>query len=247
MLMIILFATGLFAGVVDAIAGGGGLITLPVLLSTGMPPHLAFGTNKLQAIVGTFTAVKRYHRHGLISFSDMYTGLFFGLIGSISGAIAAQVLSTEILHKIIPILLATVLIYTLITPKLGLKDQEPRMSRLWFYILFGFGLGFYDGFFGPGVGSMYVFFLTFFLGYNLIKATAYTKVLNLNSSTIAALCFILGGNVDYRIAACMAAGQFIGGRLGASLAINKGARVIRPLFLMMVTSTIAVLVYKAVS
>lgn len=243
--MLLLFATGLFAGTIDAIAGGGGLISLPMLLSTGIPPQIAFGTNKLQSIVGTFTAVKRYHQQGLISREKILTGILFGLFGSASGSIAAQLISNQVLHKIIPLLLLVVFLYTVSSPKLGVEDKHPRMKEIWFYMIFGFALAFYDGFFGPGVGSLWVFFLTYFLGFNLIKATAYTKVFNLNSSTVAMICFVIGGNVDYHIAACMAVGQFIGGRLGASLAIKQGVKLIRPIFLTVVMYAISVLIYRS--
>jgi uncharacterized membrane protein YfcA len=246
-LLAFLFAVGLFSGTVDAIAGGGGLISLPILLSIGMPPHIAFGTSKLQAIVGTFAAAKRYYKAGWISFANLYQGLIFGFIGSALGAVAAQALSGHVLQKIIPVLLTLVLVYTLVSPKLGTDDQEPRMSPVLFYVLFGFGMGFYDGFFGPGVGSMWIFVLTFLLGYNIVKATAYTKILNLNSSTVATICFIIGGNVNYKFAACMALGQLIGGRLGAGLAIKNGTQLVRPIFLTVVTATISVLVYRAYS
>ena len=244
MLMLLLFATGLFAGTVDAIAGGGGLISLPMLLSLGVPPHVAFGTNKLQGTIGTFVAARRYYQHGLISFKIAYRGMLFGLMGSMVGAVTAQLLGSAILYHIAPVLLVLVLFYSFLSPRLGVSDHAPRMSELVFYVLFGFALGFYDGFFGPGVGSLWVFLLTYFLGYNLIKATAYTKVFNLNSSLIATICFLIGGNIDYRIALCMAAGQVIGGRLGATLAIKKGAYLVRPVFLAVVSATIVTLAYK---
>lgn len=247
MLMLLLFATGLFAGTVDAIAGGGGLISLPILLSTGMPPQIAFGTSKLQGIVGTFTAAKHYYQKGLITRERVYEGIFFGLFGAAGGAVLAQLLSADVLHKVIPVLLFFILLYTLSSPRLGESDQPPKIGERLFYMLFGFSLAFYDGFFGPGVGSLWVFFLTFFLGFNLIKATAYTKVFNLNSSTVAMVCFVIGGNVDYQVAAWMALGQFIGGRLGASLAIKNGAKLVRPIFLAVVSSTIGILIYKSYS
>lgn len=247
MTLLILFFTGLFAGTVDAIAGGGGLISLPILLSLGIPPHLAFGTNKLQGTIGTFVATIKYYKHGYISLNKIYLGIIFGLIGSAAGAIAAQLTSSDVLRQIIPILLFFILIYTLCSPKLGLHDKKPKMNEFLFYIIFGFSLAFYDGFFGPGTGSFWVFFLTFFLGYSLIKATAYTKVFNLNSSFVAMVCFAIGGNIDYRLGLIMAMGQLIGGRLGAHLVITKGARLIRPIFLSMVTLTIATLLYKSYS
>lgn len=240
----LLFFTGLFAGTVDAIAGGGGLISLPVLLSLGIPPHLAFGTNKLQGTLGTSVAALRYYRHGLISLSAASYGILFGLIGSICGAIAGQVMSTVLLQKLIPILLLAILAYVVFSPRVGDVDLKPRMREALFYLVFGFLLGFYDGFFGPGVGSIWVFSLTFFLGYNLIKATAYTKIFNLNSSLIATLCFAIGGNIDYRLGLSMAAGQLIGGRLGAHFAIKNGSYVIRPIFFSVVTMTILSLLVK---
>lgn len=245
MILLLLFLAGLFAGTVDAIAGGGGLISLPVLLSIGMPPHIAFGTNKLQGMIGTFVATLKYYRHGYISLKKIYSGIAFGLLGGIAGSVAAQVMSSDILRKIIPIFLFIILIYTVCSPRMGLKDNKPKMNEFIFYLIFGFALSFYDGFLGPGTGSFWVFALTFFLGFNLIKATAYTKVFNLNSSFIAMICFAIGGNIDYRVGLVMAAGQIIGGRLGAHLAISKGARVIRPIFLGVVSLTISTLIYKS--
>jgi uncharacterized membrane protein YfcA len=230
MLLLLLFFTGLFAGTVDAIAGGGGLISLPVLLSIGMPPHMAFGTNKLQGTIGTFAAAMKYYRHGYISLKKAYLGIIFGLLGAILGAVTAQVVHSELLRQIIPVLLFCVFIYTVCSPKLGVQDNQAKMSEFLFYLIFGFALAFYDGFLGPGTGSFWVFALTFFLGYNLLKATAYTKIFNLNSSFIAMICFAIGGNIDYRLGLTMAMGQIIGGRLGAHFAITKGARLIRPFF-----------------
>ncbi len=244
MILLLLFLAGLLAGSVDAIAGGGGLISVPVLLAIGLPPHVAFGTNKLQGSIGTFMATLRYHRHGLISFRLITRGIFFGIIGGILGSTAWQTIDGAILMRLVPILLTAIFLYTLLTPKLGAEDRKVRMPAEWFYPVFGLLLGFYDGFFGPGTGSFWVFALTCLLGYNLMKATAYTKVFNLNSSIIATVCFMIGGNIDYRIGFAMAAGQLIGGRLGATLAITKGAKLIRPVFLSVVSMTITSLIYK---
>lgn len=244
MTLLILFLAGLFAGTIDAIAGGGGLISLPVLLSIGMPPHLAFGTNKLQGMAGTFFAALKYYKHGYIDKNKILFGILFGLFGGIAGSVAAQIINSEILRQIIPLFLGIIFLYTLFSPKLGANDNQAKMSEFWFYLVFGFLLAFYDGFLGPGTGSFWVFVLTFFLGFNLIKATAYTKIFNLNSSFIAMICFAVGHNIDYRIGLVMAAGQILGGRLGAHLAIHKGVKLIRPIFLSVVSITIAVLIYR---
>ena len=244
LLLPLLFSVGLIAGTIDAIAGGGGMITLPLLLIIGVPPHVALGTSKLQGAAGTFVATCSYYRHGLFSLKTIYKGLIFGFIGAVLGAIAGQTLSSDILKKIIPVLLVVILIYTIFSPKLGHIDKKPRVNEFWFYVIFGFTMGFYDGFFGPGTGSLWVFALTFFLGYNFTKATAYAKVFNLKSNIIATVCFMIGGNINYSIALCMMAGQLIGGRLGAHLAIKRGAQIIRPIFISIVSLTILSLAYK---
>ncbi|MHB1222182.1 MAG: TSUP family transporter [Gammaproteobacteria bacterium] len=244
-MLMILFLTGLVAGTVDAIAGGGGLICLPMLLGFGVPPHIALGTNKLQSSVGTLVAAYSYYRARLFNFSTIYKGLIFGFLGAVLGAVTSQLISSDILKKIIPVLLVIIFLYTLFSPRLGLEDKKPLMNEFHFYTIFGFTLGFYDGFFGPATGSFWVFSLTCFLGYNLRKATAYTKIFNLKSNLIAAACFAIGGNIDYRIGLCMALGQLIGGRLGAYLAIRNGAKIIRPIFIAVVSGTIATLVYQS--
>lgn len=239
-----MFITGLIAGTVDAIAGGGGLISIPVLLGVGIPPHMALGTNKFQSSIGTFAAAYKYYQHGYASLKTALPGMLFGIFGAICGAVTAQMLSSDILYTLIPILLSIIFVYTLFSTKLGKIDITPRMNEYLFYALFGFSLSFYDGFFGPGVGSLWVFSLSFFLGYNIIKATAYTKILNLNSNIISLICFAFGSNIDYRIGLCMAAGQLIGGRLGAHLAIKNGAQLIRPVFLSIVSITLLSMLSK---
>ncbi|TAK72949.1 MAG: hypothetical protein EPO11_09360 [Gammaproteobacteria bacterium] len=244
-LLIFLFLGGLFAGTVDAIAGGGGLISLPLLISFGLPPHIALGTNKLQASAGTFVATYNYFKNGLISLNVVLKGLLFGFLGATSGAMAAQFLDSGILQKLLPFLMVIIFIYSLYIPKLGLHDSHQKMPENIFYILFGFILGFYDGFLGPAVGSIWVITLVYFLGYNMAKATAYTKLFNLKSNIIAFTCFALGHNVNYKWGIAMIAGQLIGGKLGSSLVIKKGAQLVRPIFLVVVSITIIVMVYKS--
>ena len=235
----------MLAGTVDAIAGGGGLISIPVLMSVGLPPHVAFGTNKLQSSIGTMMAARRYWRAGLISVRDIIPGLACGLFGAVAGAVLNQIISGDILKKIVPVILLIIFAYTLLSPRFGSNDQKSRMNSGAFYLLSGFSLSFYDGFFGPGVGAFWVFLLMFFLGFNIIKATAYAKVFNLNSNLVALICFAAGSNIDYKVGLCMAAGQVIGGQLGAGLAIKKGVKLIRPLFLTMVFGTISTLAFRS--
>lgn len=243
--LFLLFATGLLAGTVDAIAGGGGLISLPVLLCMGLPPHLAFGTNKVQGTLGTLVAARRYHRAGWITLNKARSiGLLMAGAGGLLGSVLTQLLSPAVLKAIVPVLLLLIFLYTVFSPRMGTQDRPPRLSAAWFYPLGGLLLGFYDGFFGPGTGSLWVFLLTFFMGYHLIKATGYTKLFNVTSSVSASLCFALGGNIDYRIALVMVLGQIIGGRLGAGLALKQGVALIRPLFLGVVFLTIVSMIVR---
>ncbi len=240
----LLFLTGFAAGTVDAIAGGGGLITVPALLGLGIPPHIALGTNKLQSLFGTAVATYRYHKQGWLQREGLVLGLVLSFIGAVLGSISSQFIQSDILKKVIPLLLLFVLLYTIFTPKLGMNAEKPKMKEVPFYFIFGTLLGFYDGFLGPGTGSFWVFALIYFLGHSLLKATAYTKIFNLNTNIAAMICFAIGNNIDYKIGFCMAAGQILGGHLGAHLAIKKGLQIIRPIFITVVSLTIATLIYK---
>jgi len=149
----LLFLAGTAAGLIDSIAGGGGLITLPVLLGIGLPPQAALGTNKFQSSFGSFTATA-YHVHKKnIQLSSAWLGVLCTLVGAALGAWAVQQVDAKALGKIIPFMLMGILIYTFLTPKLGDQDQEPKLALNTFHIIGGISFGFYDGFFGPGVGS----------------------------------------------------------------------------------------------
>lgn len=241
----LLFGTGFLAGTVDAIAGGGGLITLPLLVAIGLPAPIALGTNKLQSSVGTAVATYNYFKNKLISWHVIAKGLLFGFIGATLGSLTVQHISSAFLEMFLPFLMLVIFIYTIFSPKLGFVDRHQRMKEPTFYMIFGFILGFYDGFLGPGTGSFWVISLVYFLGYNLAKATAYTKVFNLKSNLIALAWFMLGGSIDYRVGLIMAGGQIIGGKLGSFLVIRKGAGLVRPIFLTIVFSTILVMLYKS--
>ena len=243
-LLPVLFFTGLLAGTIDAIAGGGGLISLPVLMGVGVPPHIALGTNKLQGLFGTASAAYSYYKKGLLRKQGLFIGIAYSFAGAITGAIISQLVSSDFLKKIIPILLLLVLLYTFLSPKLGTQESKPKLNEKWFYLIFGTLLGFYDGFLGPGVGSFWVIALVIFLGHNLLRATAYTKVFNFNTNAAAVICFALGNHIDYKLALVMAMGQLIGGRLGAYFTIKKGVRLIRPVFLFVVSATISTLIYR---
>lgn len=240
----LLFLTGLCAGFVDSIAGGGGLIALPVLFSVGLPPEIALGTNKLQGSFGTFSASYNYIKKGVVKLNESLFGIMFTFIGAILGAWTVQQIAAGFIELLIPVLLIFVFIYTLVAKDLGHGSATPKMPQHLFFFLFGIGLGFYDGFFGPGTGSFWTAALLILLGLNMKKASGITRIMNFTSNIVALSVFIISGNVFYSAGLCMAAGQIIGARSGSSLAIKKGVGFIRPVFLTVVFLTIVRLVYR---
>ncbi len=241
---ILLFMTGLCAGFVDSIAGGGGLIALPVLFSVGLTPQVALGTNKLQGSFGTLSASYNFIKKGVVRVDENLSGILFTLIGAILGAWVIQQVQAGFVEYLVPVLLLFVFFYTLFTKNLGDVSGSPKMPRHLFFLLFGLGLGFYDGFFGPGTGSFWTAAILIFLGLDMKEASGITRIMNFVSNIVALSVFIIGGNVMYSVGFCMAAGQIVGARAGSSLAIKKGAGFIRPIFLIVVFLTIVRLAWK---
>ncbi len=228
-LLLLLFAIGLLAGAIDAIAGGGGLITLPAILATGLPPVQALATNKLTGSFGTLSASLYFIRRGLVDLGEMRFLILCTFLGSALGTLTVQRLDSAFLGNFIPLLLILIALYFWFSPAVSDENRHQHISRNLFGISIGFGAGFYDGFFGPGAGSFFTIGFVTLLGYGLTRATASTKILNLTSNLAALLFFIAGGQVVWSIGLVMGAGQMIGARIGAKLVIRKGVRLIRPL------------------
>ncbi len=239
-----LLITGLFAGFVDSIAGGGGIISLPALLATGMPPHLALGTNKLQGTFGSLTATVNYTRMGLVNPKEIPTGVLFTALGALAGTLTVQVLSPDFLQHIILFLLVGIFLFTWLSPDLGKLDRRSYLAAPVFFICAGLVLGFYDGFFGPGTGSFWTIVLVVVLGLNLKKATAHTKVFNFTSNVIALAAFFLGGHVMVSAGVIMGVGQMLGAFFGSRLVIQRGTAFVRGFFLIVVAITILKLAYS---
>ncbi|MGB5106090.1 MAG: TSUP family transporter [Candidatus Zixiibacteriota bacterium] len=233
----VLFLAALIAGWIDSIAGGGGLITLPALLAAGLPPHLALGTNKLQSTFGSFTATANNYRRGIIKLGGAVWGIVCTAIGAALGAYVVQILESEFLERIIPFLLFAILVYFVFSPRLSDHDKSAKIPSRIFYFVCGLALGFYDGFFGPGTGSFWVFLFVSMLGYNLTRATGYTKLMNFTSNIISLIAFTFGGNISIKVGLIMGAGQMIGAYVGSHMAIRNGARFIRPVLVVVVFAT----------
>jgi len=243
-LLPLLFGAGFVAGLIDSIAGGGGLITVPVLLGIGLPPQVALGTNKLQGSFGSGSAMLHFVRAGTVTLSDCWSGIFWTAIGAALGVGAVQLLDAGLLKQLIPWLLAAIAVYTLLSPSLGAEDSHARMKSGPFYLVFGLLIGFYDGFFGPGTGSFWTMALMTMLGCSMLRATATTKVMNFTSNFVALLFFLSAGQVRFLEGIVMGIGQFLGARVGSKLVIRRGTSLIRPLFITMVLALAARLIYQ---
>ena len=239
----LLFLTGLVAGFVDAIAGGGGLITLPVMLSCGFDPQTALGTNKLQAVFGSGSASWQYTRAGVVKLPDCARGFAITFVAAIAGSWAVQRLDPVLLRRAIPIVLVLIALYVLLKPALGEADAPARMSRTHFDLLFGGLLGFYDGFLGPGTGTFWTTAFVLCLGFNLTRATGCTKVMNFASNLSSLGLFLFRKKVLFIPGLAMGAGQLFGARLGASMVVQRGARFIRPIFITVVLAITVKLIY----
>ena len=225
---LLLFLAGLAGGFIDAIAGGGGLLTLPALLAAGLPPVTAVATSKLQSSCGASVATFAYARRGLVDFRRLAMPAVAAAVGAALGGLVLQHLDPTFLKALVPILLIGIAVYFLLAPRLG-DEERPQRISIAAYTAVAFGLGFYDGFFGPGAGAFLVVSLVLLLGLHLVSATGATKFLNLASNLGALAIMAFSGHVMWALGFAMAVGGMIGGQLGAMTAIKVGPRIIRPL------------------
>jgi uncharacterized membrane protein YfcA len=229
-----LFLAGCVGGGIDAMVGGGGLITVPALLWTGMPPALALGTNKFQSSIGTTLATVHYARAGLIQGRAILPGCLLAFLAASAGTLWVTRLPADGLRAVIPPVLLVMAAYVAFRPQLGAEPRPARLSLPAFLLLFAPLIGFYDGVFGPGTGSFWMMACVLTRGMTLIQATGHTKAFNLSSNLASLALFLQAGQVDFRVGLCMAAGQLLGAQVGARLVIQRGQTWIRPLFVGMV-------------
>ena len=228
-IFIFLMLIAIAAGFIDAIAGGGGLITVPALLWAGIPPLNALATNKLQGCFGSGTASYRFWRKGHINPSELIWPVALTFIGAVLGTWTVQNIHNDWLNQIIPTLLISVALYFALSPSLKDLDGHQRISIGAFGLTGGLFIGFYDGFFGPGTGSFFFAAIVLLLGWGAARATGSTKLLNFTSNIASLIFFAAGGQVLWILGLAMGSGQIIGAWLGAHLAMKHGAKLIKPL------------------
>ncbi len=225
----------LLAGFVDAIVGGGGLILVPALFSVyvGAAPATLFGTNKGAAVWGTAWACAQYARRVTLPWSALAPAALAALVGAFAGAWTVTQISAEGLRHALPFVLLAVLVYTLARKDLGC-DHAPRhagAAQAWRAAAIGLVVGFYDGFFGPGTGSFFVFLLVRWLGYDFLHASACAKLLNTATNLSALTLFAWAGHVWWHVALVMALANVVGSLLGTRLALRHGAGFVRRVFI----------------
>jgi len=225
---LILILVAFLAGGIDALAGGGGLLTLPALLACGIPPVAALATNKLQAALGTGSAVLAYLKAGRIDFRRFAWPAAGAFAGAMAGAATVQRIDSHFLSAFVPLLLIAMALYFLLARKMSELDRHARLGR-WGLTAVCTALGFYDGFFGPGTGSFLTTAFVALGGLGLLKAIANTKFVNLATNVAALLAMIAGGKVLWLLGLSMAAANIAGNQVGAYLAIRFGGRGVRPL------------------
>ncbi|SHE35358.1 hypothetical protein SAMN02745195_00254 [Thermoanaerobacter uzonensis DSM 18761] len=229
--IIALCGIGFAAAFIDSIAGGGGIISLPGLLVLGVPPAFALGTNKFAASCASFTSSLTFIKYRVYD-GDLLKYLIFGtLLGAILGVKTVLLLDSSQLRIIIIALMVFVAIYTLFVKNIGNENKFEGVNKKTIAIglIISIILGFYDGFFGPGTGSFYIFLFLTLLNYDFKISAGNGKILNFVSNITSLVMFALNGKILYSIAIPMALAMILGARLGTKLAIKNGARLIKPI------------------
>ena len=236
-----------FAGFVDAVAGGGGLVQLPALLIgiSNKPIPMILGTNKIPSIFGTSSAAASYFKKVRPDLRLTLSMAIPALIGSVAGAHLASHFPTSVFHPLILTLLVLVGIYTWRKPNLGLNEnlRYSARTRLWIVAACGLLIGFYDGLFGPGTGTFLVFLLVIVVGYEFLKASATAKLVNISTNFGAIVTFQITGHIWWKLGLALAFANVTGALIGSRLAIRGGSPLVRKIFLLVVAALIAKLSY----
>lgn len=246
---LIISLASLFAGFVDAIVGGGGLILVPALFAVypSAAPATLFGTNKTGAIWGTAFSAWRYARKIEFHWRMLLPAVLAAFAGSLLGSWAITMASADFLRKLLPFILLGVLLYTLRKKDLGqtARPRQPPSRELLLGCAIGLVIGFYDGFFGPGTGSFFVFALVRLLGYDFLNASANAKLLNVATNLASIILLGAKGYIWWHLAIPLAAANIAGSFLGTFMALRYGSGFVRWIFMAVVTVLIARSAYDA--
>ena len=228
-LALLLILAAFVAGFVDSIAGGGGLIAMPMLLIAGATPLEALATNKLQGAFGAGTATVAYARAGHVRLKDQFGMAAVSALAAAAGALVAKSMPADALRIIMPVILVAVAAFFALKPGLSDRDRVQRLSPALFTFTAVPLIAAYDGFFGPGTGSFFMLAFVMLAGFGMLKATAHTKMLNFASNIGSLAIFIPSGAMWWGVGLTMSLAQIAGATLGAKMAMKIGARLIKPL------------------
>lgn len=245
MKILFLCLMGFIAAIVDAIAGGSGLITIPAYMLVGLDTHVVLGTNKFASVAGTSMSTLTFSKSNKIKWNLMLKLLPFSFIGAALGVNTVLMIDSTVLEPVIIVILIAVGIYTVYEKDIGLIDKYDGYNKkeLILGIIFALVLGFYDGFFGPGTGSIIIFGLIKIFGFSFVNASANSKVLNLGSNVMSLILFAINGKIDYMIGIPVGISMMIGGFTGSRLAIDKGNKFVKPIFIIMAIAAAAKVLY----
>ncbi len=246
---IIVSLASMLAGFVDAIVGGGGLILLPALFAPfpTAPPATLLGTNKSASVWGTAMSTWQYGRKVQLPWRAMMPAACVGMAGSFAGAWAVTQISPDFLRQLLPLVLLGVLVYTLARKDMG-RNHTPRYSgraETLIACAISLAIGFYDGFFGPGTGSFFVFLFVRLMGYDFLNASASAKLLNMATNLAALALFTLKGHIWWHLAVPMAVANVLGAMLGTHMALRHGTGFVRDIFIGVVSLLILKTGYDA--
>jgi hypothetical protein len=228
-LLLLLALAAFCAGFIDSIAGGGGLIAVPALLLAGFAPAEALGTNKLQGLFGTASAALHYASAGQVDLKRQLPWAALGFVAAAAGAFVATSIPGDLLRLALPFVLVAIALYFALKPNMDDVDRAQRIAPATFGITIVPLVGFYDGVFGPGTGSFFMLAFVAMAGYGVLKATAHTKFLNFATNLGGFAAFAAAGVVSWKVGLIMGVAQFAGARIGSAMAIRGGARLIKPL------------------
>lgn len=232
-----LIIAGFLSGFIDSVVGGGGLISLPALLVTGMPLPLALGTNKFASSFSSLTSTINYFRNKQIDIPLAKKLFLLSFAGSLLGAYTVTQMSPDALRPLVAGLLILITIYTLFKKNWGNGKGSLRKHYVWIAVPFIFLIGFYDGFLGPGTGSFFAF-LFLYIGYDFVKAAGNSRIMNFSSNLAGLLFFGFAGYINFYYGIILAIAMIAGSYLGSTVAIRNGQKYIRPLFILVSCSLI---------
>jgi uncharacterized protein len=238
------------AGLIDSIAGGGGLISLPAYVAAGLPMHVALGTNKFSSAWGTIFSTANYLKAKVIDLPVAGLAAAFSLLGSWLGTSTVLLISGDFLRWLLLFIIPVVAVLTIIRKDLGRHNRSHLLKlgyRLLLGSLAGLAIGFYDGFFGPGTGTFLILIYTLLMHYDFMVANGNAKVMNLASNLAALATFLVAGKVWFPLAIPAAACGIAGNLLGSRLVIKNGNRLIRPIFILALILLLGRIVYDLVS